>query len=173
MNLNTNSLTIAYIDTPLGKMCAISDNKSLFLLEFIDKKNLKQEIEKIKKQSKLSLGSTTPIKGITKELNLYFSGNLQSFTTTVSFTGSKFQTKAWQELSKIPYGKTISYSTQAQSMKKEKAFRAVANANGANTLVIIIPCHRVIGSNGKMGGYSCGLQRKQWLLDHEKKYSFS
>ena len=84
--------------------------------------------------------------------------------------GSDFQQKVWQALLKIPYGETRSYAAQAAAMGFPKATRAVANANGANQLAIVIPCHRIINSNGALGGYGGGVARKEWLLQHEAKY---
>ena len=83
---------------------------------------------------------------------------------------SSFQKKVWSVLQNIPLGRTRSYLNIAQSIKKPTAYRAVANANGANQFAIIIPCHRVINANGALGGYAGGISRKQWLIDHEKKY---
>ena len=104
------------------------------------------------------------------KLKSYFEGKLKKFETPLFLLGSPFQKKVWQALLKIPYGTTRSYAAQAVSMSEPKATRAVANANGANQLAIVIPCHRIINSNGALGGYGGGIARKEWLLQHEAKY---
>lgn len=101
-----------------------------------------------------------------KELTDYFNGEQCQFEAPLILIGSPFQKSVWNALRKIPPGETRSYLNIASVIKKATAFRAVANANGANQLAIIIPCHRVINANGDSGGIS----RKQWLIDHEKKY---
>ncbi len=165
-------LKAAWIDTYLGPMCAISDDAGLYLLEFSDRRALELEIERlrIKKNAAIIPGETKPIQSIRQELSDYFSGQLKKFKTPIHMGGSDFQKKAWQALLKIPYGETRSYLEQARSVGNDKAFRAVANANGANQLAIIIPCHRIINSNGDLGGYGGGLTRKKWLIEHEKHY---
>jgi AraC family transcriptional regulator of adaptative response/methylated-DNA-[protein]-cysteine methyltransferase len=109
------------------------------------------------------------ISSIENELTLYFNGKLNKFATTLFFLGLPFQKRVWEELQKIPYGETRSYSDLAKAVKKPTAFRAVAQANGANQFAIIIPCHRVINKNGDLGGYGGGIVRKEWLINHEKQ----
>jgi len=106
-----------------------------------------------------------------KEIGEYFEGKRKSFSVPLDAPGTEFQKSVWEELKRIPYGKTISYKTQAAKLKKPEAVRAVANANGHNRISIIIPCHRVIGEDGTLTGYGGGLWRKKWLLDFEKKNS--
>lgn len=163
-------LKASWINTLLGPMIAISDDHSLYLLEFADRTGLQTEIDRLRHIHKANIipGQTEPISMIKEELNLYFTGKLRSFKTPLHFTGSDFQKKAWQALLQIPYGQTRSYKMQAAITGNEKAFRAVANANGANQLIIIIPCHRIINHNGNLGGYGGGKERKAWLLQHEK-----
>ena len=104
------------------------------------------------------------------QLNEYFEGKRTQFDLQLNPEGTDFQKKVWNLLQTIPYGKTMSYLQLSQQLGDVKAIRAVANANGRNPIWIIIPCHRVIGSNGSLTGYAGGLQRKQWLLDHESPY---
>jgi methylated-DNA-[protein]-cysteine S-methyltransferase len=104
---------------------------------------------------------------VMKQLREYFQGKRTKFDFKTSVDGTVFQKKVWEEMSKIPYGKTISYTELAKRVGNPKAIRAVANACGKNPLPIIIPCHRIVASNGKMGGYSGGLWRKEWLLKLE------
>lgn len=100
----------------------------------------------------------------------YFEGKRTQFDLQINLEGTEFQKKVWNQLQTIPYGKTISYLQLSQQLGDVKAIRAVANANGKNPLWIVIPCHRVIGSDGSLTGYAGGLHRKQWLLEHENPY---
>ena len=104
------------------------------------------------------------------QLNEYFKGSRKQFDLKLNPQGTAFQKKVWDELLKIPYGKTISYLELSKKLGDVKAIRAVASANGKNPIWIIIPCHRVIGSDGSLTGYAGGLQRKKWLLEHESPY---
>jgi len=104
---------------------------------------------------------------VVKQLNEYFDGNRVDFQFKMNPIGTEFQKKVWEELLKIPYGKTVSYQEVTNNLGDSKAIRAVANANGKNPLWIVVPCHRVIGSDGSLTGYAGGLWRKKWLLEHE------
>lgn len=104
------------------------------------------------------------------QLNEYFEGNRKEFSLKLNPQGTDFQKRVWDALLNIPYGKTVSYLQLSQQLGDVKAIRAVANANGKNPLWIIVPCHRVIGSDGSLTGYAGGLSRKQWLLEHESPY---
>ena len=170
-----NVLKAYYIDTYLGLMVAVADEKVLYILEFFDKKCLEYEIKKlcVKIKSGITVGKTVPIISIEKELELYFKGRLRVFKTSVYFLGTSFQKIVWNNLKDIPYGETRSYLDQAKVMNKTSACRVVANANGANQLAIIIPCHHVIRRDGNLGGYSAGIQRKQWLIEHENSQRIS
>ncbi|HXJ99993.1 MAG TPA: methylated-DNA--[protein]-cysteine S-methyltransferase [Gelidibacter sp.] len=104
------------------------------------------------------------------QLREYFEGKRTQFDLQINLEGTEFQKKVWNQLQTIPYGKTISYLQLSQQLGDVKAIRAVANANGKNPLWIVVPCHRVIGSDGSLTGYAGGLHRKQWLLEHENPY---
>lgn len=104
------------------------------------------------------------------QLHEYFEGDRKQFDLKINPEGTEFQKQVWKQLEQIPYGKTISYLELSKQLGDVKAIRAVANANGKNPLWIIIPCHRVIGSDGSLIGYAGGLHRKQWLLEHESPY---
>jgi AraC family transcriptional regulator of adaptative response/methylated-DNA-[protein]-cysteine methyltransferase len=164
-------LKASYLDSPLGRMLAIADDKALYLLEFVERRGLEWEIERLRLRTKSAImsGSNNSIISIKTELKFYFNGALQSFTTPIHLMGSPFQKLVWGELMRIPYGQTRSYADQALAIGKPSAYRAVANANGANHLAIIIPCHRIINTNGELGGYGGGIARKKWLINHEKK----
>lgn len=161
-----------WIDTPLGPMIAIADEKGLYLLEFVNRRGLEKEIEKLRQKIKAAIipGITKPIKSIQKELKQYFSGTLTSFKTDTYQIGSPFQKRVWHALKAIPYGETRSYSEIAKSLDNTGAIRAIGAANGANQIALVIPCHRVIQKDGKLGGYGGGVARKKWLLEHEKRY---
>jgi methylated-DNA-[protein]-cysteine S-methyltransferase len=105
-----------------------------------------------------------------QQLEAYFAGQLKAFSLPLLLNGTPFQTKVWTALQNIPYGRTVSYMGLSKTLGDVKAIRAVGTANGRNTIAIIVPCHRVIGSNAKLTGYAGGLWRKQWLLEHEAKF---
>lgn len=105
-----------------------------------------------------------------RQLDEYFKGKRQEFSVPLLLTGTEFQKAVWQQLQKIPFGETTSYGDVARAIGRPHAFRAVGNANNKNAIPIIIPCHRVIGSDGKLVGFGSGIWRKQWLLDHEKRF---
>lgn len=154
----------SYVSSPLGKIRIVCDEKHLLKIDFVKDKQSKLCNYKDNVAAKLALQ-------IAKQLKEYFNGKRKSFSVPISFEklpGTKFQKLVWKTLQKIPYGKTISYSKEAEKIKSPKSCRAVGNANGKNPIPIIIPCHRVIASNGKLGGYSSGLWRKEWLLNYEK-----
>lgn len=172
-NQNLVSLKSSHVDTPLGSMLAIASDEALYLLEFTDRRNLDREIKNLTKtiNPAITTGSNFIISLIEKELKMYFKAELKQFTTPCFLLGSGFRRDVWEKLKQIPYGKTQSYKELAIAVQKPTGFRAVAQANGANQLAIIIPCHRVINSDGKLGGYAAGLARKQWLIDHEMNIS--
>lgn len=158
------------IDTVLGPMIAIADDESLYLLEFVTRRGLKRELERLQKRGFAFIpGEAPPLASIKTELNAYFEGKLTEFKTPYRVFGSSFQQQVWQALCQIPYGETRSYAEQSALLGKPSAYRAVANANGANQLAIIVPCHRVIASDGTLGGYGGGLGVKLWLINHEKR----
>ncbi|WP_341794204.1 MULTISPECIES: methylated-DNA--[protein]-cysteine S-methyltransferase [unclassified Rickettsia] len=170
-NNHHNILKADRLDTSLGPMLAIADEYALYLLEFVDRRGLEREIEKLRIKTKAAIipGSNAPLKSIKTELKFYFAGSLKEFKTPLHLLGSPFQQLVWQELMRIPYGETRSYGKQATAIGKQNAYRAVANANGANQLAIVIPCHRIINSNGELGGYGGGIARKKWLIEHEQR----
>lgn len=164
-------LKASWLDTKLGPMIAIADDKYLYLLEFVDRRGLEREIERLRLKTKSIIipGQTPPLDSIENEIRQYFARELIEFTTPLFFLGSPFQRRVWDELHKIPFGETRSYSGIAAAVGNPSAFRAVAQANGANQFAIIVPCHRVININGNLCGYAGGLPRKKWLLHHEKQ----
>lgn len=159
-----------WIDTPLGAMIAVSDQSSLHLLEFLERKALPRELKDLHKRAKGSLGFGRfgPTDQIEDELTAYFSGKSAEFKTPLALHGSAFTKQVWQQLRTIPVGQTRSYGELAKELGNSQASRAVARANGSNPLAIIVPCHRVIGADGALTGYGGGLWRKQKLIELEQ-----
>ena len=108
-----------------------------------------------------------PFDAVREQLDAYFAGELDAFDVPMALHGTEFQLRVWDQLTKIPFGETISYSELARRLGDPKLVRAVGTANGRNPISIIVPCHRVIGADGSLVGYGGGLERKQWLLEHE------
>lgn len=146
------------IETPLGFTKITGDDNGISSIIVL---NTKEETSTVIPE--VLLDSVTQLKA-------YFNNELKNFNLKLNPTGTNFQKKVWHQLQTIPYGKTISYLELSKQLGDVKAIRAVANANGKNPLWIVIPCHRVIGSNGSLTGYAGGLHRKQWLLNHENDY---
>lgn len=152
-------------ETPLGMMIAIASETELKLLKFHDDKNIEKELQKLKfEKTEVDLEIFKNLKNQIKE---YFEGKRKNFDIKLNPFGSDFQIKTWKAIQKISYNTTGTYKELARKISSEKAARAVANACGQNKIVIIIPCHRVIGSNKKIGGYSAGVWRKEFLLSLE------
>ncbi len=160
-----------WIETPLGAMIALADNKGVYLLEFVDRRGLENEILKIRKKTKCYIvpGENGLLAKIADEIKKYFEGTSSQFTVPIVTLGSDFEEAVWKQLRTIPPGETRSYSEMAQKLDNPHAVRAVGRANGRNCLAIVIPCHRVIRADGSLCGYGGGIWRKQWLLDHEIK----
>lgn len=163
-------LILTFIATPLGRMVGIADEDSIYLLEFDNRRGLEKEIERLRERlnARLLYGDNAILKQLNKEIEEYFLGKRASFTVSISYLGSPFQCKVWDLLRDIPVGDTKTYKDLALLLGDEKKVRAVGNANGANQLALLIPCHRVISSDGSLGGYGGGLDRKRYLLDLEK-----
>lgn len=152
------------MSSPIGELFLVSTDSSLLAVCF--EKNWRQYRQHF---SGIELRQNSILKMAEKQLNEYFKGRRTDFDLPLELQGTAFQVKAWMTLCQIPFGKTISYQEQAVKMKSPNAVRAIGRANGQNHLPIIIPCHRVIGKNGKLTGYSGGLSKKQTLLAHENQ----
>lgn len=145
----------AYLETPLGTAEIVGDDEGIISISISDKK------EKTDSEIPDSLMDCI------EQLKEYFEGERQDFNLKLNPEGTDFQKGVWKELLTIPFGKTTTYLKQTLALGNEKAIRAVAAANGKNPISIIVPCHRVIGTNGSLTGYAGGLWRKKWLLEHE------
>jgi len=144
-----------YIKSPLGTLEIKGDENGLASVHFLDM------------DKKTTTTISEFLQPTVTQLQEYFEGNRTSFTLKLNPEGTAFQKKVWEQLEKIPFAKTASYQEIANKLGNPKVIRAAASANGKNPIAIIIPCHRVIGSNGSLTGYAGGLHRKKWLLDHE------
>jgi methylated-DNA-[protein]-cysteine S-methyltransferase len=147
----------AYYKSPVGIARIIEEDGFITTVHIMD-----EEFE-------IAPPETPLLKKMTVQLDEYFAGERKVFELPLRQRGSDFQQKVWAQLLKIEYGKTISYLQQSKLMNNPLGIRAIAAANGRNNLWVIVPCHRVIGSNGSLTGYAGGLWRKQWLLDHEAR----
>lgn len=161
------------IETPIGTMIAVCDDTALHLLEFVDRKALPAELKRLSKMTKdsIGVGATKVTKALEQELSDYFEGKSDAFTTPLVMHGTPFTRQVWTALRAIPAGQTRSYSALAKCIDAPTATRAVARANGANQIAILIPCHRVIGADGALTGYGGGLWRKQRLIALEEHYA--
>ena len=159
-------------DSPVGPLLLAGDHDALHVLSFgVAPAGGRQKLQASRaREIDASWQPDTKgvLKHVRKELDHYFAGRLKRFSTPVAFRGTPFQNSVWQELQRIPYGETISYLELAKRIDNQKAVRAVGMANGANPVAIIVPCHRVIGSNGSLTGFGGGLPTKRALLELEK-----
>ncbi|MBV5321625.1 MAG: methylated-DNA--[protein]-cysteine S-methyltransferase [Sulfuricurvum sp.] len=151
---------IRIINTPIGAMIAITAENAITSLDFTDS------------ESKIENSNHPLLLQLEKELHEYFAGKRKPFTLPLNPDGTPFQKQVWETLLTIPYGKTISYAQEAEQFGNPKAVRAVASANGRNPIAILIPCHRVIASSGGLGGYTGGIDKKEFLLELEEKSMF-
>lgn len=166
-------ILINRLTTPLGPMFICATDKGVCLLEFVDRRMLETEFKQLQKllNMKIIFGENKHIIQAKNEIDEYFQGIRRCFKVQLDTPGTEFQKKVWHCLKQIPYGELFTYKQQAKKIDNPQAVRAVAAANGFNRVAIIIPCHRVIGTNGNLTGYGGGLERKRWLIDHEKRHS--
>ena len=166
-------ISYKFIDTPLGKMRLGATDDGICLFDF----EYRRSIDAIMKRIETFAGDTFAegehphFKILEQQIGEYFTGQRKEFDVPLHLLGTPFQKSVWQGLIQIPYGETRSYKAQSIFLGNEKAIRAVAAANGENGIAIIVPCHRVIGTNGSLIGYGGGLPKKKWLLEHERKHS--
>jgi methylated-DNA-[protein]-cysteine S-methyltransferase len=155
--------------TPIGEMFAAASKKGIVMLTFFMPFHLEAKIQILKNilDADVIPGNCEIFDMLKIQLEEYFKKERTIFKIPLQLVGSPFQIKCWKELLKIPYGKTISYKEEAINIENEKACRAVGNANGQNMIAILVPCHRVISNNGKIGGYSSGVEKKEFLLKLE------
>lgn len=147
-------MEIAYIKTPLGITRIVGDENGISEISVLNEGEISKKIPSVLKEAIV-------------QLDAYFDGKRTGFDFKINPKGTDFQQKIWQLLLEIPFGKTMSYLDLSKKFGDVKAIRAVASANGKNPLWIVVPCHRVIGTDGSLTGYAGGLWRKKWLLEHE------
>ena len=150
----------AYYKSPIGRIEITATDKEICSLDFVQGKPAGRA-------TRLS----PALRACLKQLDEYFAGRRRIFELMLRLEGSEFQCDVWQALLDVPYGTTVSYADVAKAVKRPTAVRAVGSANGANPISIIVPCHRIIASNGGLGGYGGGLWRKEWLIQHEWKHA--
>ncbi len=178
MNPTASFSSVLYstsVSLPYGDMLAVADEADLLLLAYKKRHRFDDQLARLQKQLQaeslidLPKGSddSAPLSQVSEELEAYFSGDLERFETPFRLLGTEFQRAVWQQLCEIPYGETRSYAQLAASLGRPTASRAVARANATNRLSIIVPCHRVIASDGSIAGYAGGVDRKRRLLELE------
>ncbi len=165
-------IVVSWEESPLGPLIAAANDRGICLLEFTDRRMLETQFRTLKKLFACAIvpGENAHLNQLRKELEKYFAGDLKQFSVPLVYPGTPFQERVWNELLRIPYGHTRSYEDVARRIGSADAQRAVGHANGTNRIAIVIPCHRVVNKDGKLGGYGGGLRRKQHLLDLEKKF---
>lgn len=168
---NLRALDFARIETPLGPMIGMAEERGLVLLEFIDRPALPREIEELRTRYGYVVrpGGNPHLQQIERELHEYFTGQRREFTVPLVTPGGAFELGVWRALQAVPFGTMRTYGDLAKQLGKPNAARAVGAANGRNRIAIVIPCHRICGANGDLVGYGGGRARKQWLLDHERR----
>jgi methylated-DNA-[protein]-cysteine S-methyltransferase len=152
------------LDSPVGSLLLLGDERALGGLYMHEQKHRPLLPERCERNDQA-------FRAVREQLRAYFAGRLRTFDVPLAGTGSAFQQKVWRGLLEIPFGETESYGQLARRIGSEKASRAVGLANGRNPIGIIVPCHRVVGANGSLTGYGGGLTRKQWLLEHERRFA--
>ena len=157
----TTIMYYSFIDSPLGRMCVQGDGQFVIGLYMPAHKGWRGPDPSWQE-------SDAPFVSVRQQLAEYFTGERQQFDLPLKLAGTPFQQRVWQELIRIPFGTTITYAELAQRVGQPTAPRAVGHANGRNPISIIVPCHRVIGANGKLTGYAGGVDKKQWLLAWER-----
>ncbi|MEK7661674.1 MAG: methylated-DNA--[protein]-cysteine S-methyltransferase [Pseudomonadota bacterium] len=168
---NKPILSAKWLETPIGPMLAIANDDGLHLLEFAERKALARELGETKRKiGPICFREHAIFETLQTQLDEYFNGTRRDFDIPIAQYGTAFEKSAWKALQAIPYGTTRAYNEQAKMIDNPNAVRAVARANGANKIAIIIPCHRVIGADGTMTGYGGKIWRKEWLLRHERKF---
>lgn len=158
--------------TPLGPMFVCATERGICLLEFVDRRMLETEFSDLQRllKARIMAGENRHTRQMEAEMGEYFAGTRQQFNVTLDMPGSEFQRTVWEALQAVPFGETSHYQALAKQIDKPAAVRAVAGANGANRVAIVIPCHRIIGKDGSLTGYGGGIARKAWLIAHEIKH---
>jgi AraC family transcriptional regulator of adaptative response/methylated-DNA-[protein]-cysteine methyltransferase len=163
-------LVAGEIATPLRPMLAVASERGVCLLEFLDRRAIATALRDLRRRfgAPIVPGPSEHVDRLRAELAAYFGGTLQRFGVPLDLAGTAFQQRVWSRLQEIPFGDTVSYARVAREVGRRAAVRAVGHANGRNPVAIVVPCHRVVRTNGSLCGYGGGLWRKRWLLQHER-----
>jgi methylated-DNA-[protein]-cysteine S-methyltransferase len=162
----------AAFPSPIGDLVAGVTGDGLFLLEFADAESLTAKpLPGVEQGPQRGQPEHRILRQLRAELDGYFSGKRRAFDVPLAMRGTPFQLDVWRELVKVPYGNTTNYAEIARRVGRGRAVRAVGQANGRNPIVILVPCHRIVSSDGSLGGYSSGLDRKRYLLDLERRFA--
>lgn len=163
-------LRVTWIESPLGPLVAAADSKAVVLLEFTERRMIEAQFDTLRRRFRAAIvpGENAHLAQLKRELAEYFDGQRRRFTVPLNYPGTPFQQKVWDALLEIPYGETRSYEDIARAVGSSSAVRAVGQTNGLNRICVVIPCHRVVNKDGKLGGYGGGLWRKQALLSLEQ-----
>ena len=169
----TDCVRLAWVESPVGPLLAGATEKGVALLEFTDRRALESQLETLERRLGRPLvpGDSPLLDRLRAELAEYFAGARQRFELPLDLAGSPFEMEVWRGLLEIPYGETRSYEALAEKVGRPGAQRAVGTANGHNRIAIVVPCHRVVNKDGRLGGYGGGLWRKHYLLDLEQRHS--
>ncbi|OJJ22446.1 cysteine methyltransferase [marine bacterium AO1-C] len=159
-----NTTTYPY-QSPIGKFTVVGDERGIQAIQFVDKQE--QKVDETAVGNSIKDSWPSPVQQCFRQLDEYFAGKRLEFDVPLAPEATEFQQKVWDALLDIPWGRTLTYGNIAQQIGQPKAAQAVGAANGQNPIPIIVPCHRVVGSNGTLTGYAGGLWRKEWLLKHE------
>lgn len=163
------AIYIQDIKSPIGTLGALVNDDHLVFLQFKDAVHFDRDLKKCKQllRKELVEDAHPVFEALQSQLDEYFAGSRKAFDIPIEFVGSPFQRRVWQVLAEVPYGETLSYTEQADRCGQASAVRAVASAVALNKMLIVVPCHRIISSDGQTGGYSGGTNRKQHLLQLE------
>lgn len=169
-NIKKNIIQTTTLTTPIGEMIAAASQKGICMLSFYEPGNIDSQMTKLKDTFNADVvpANNVYFEQLQKQLDEYFDKKRTEFDIPLQLVGTTYQVAVWRELLRIPYGKTISYKEQATNMGDENGYRAAANANGQNMILILVPCHRVIGIDGKLHGYTAGADKKKFLLELEQ-----
>ena len=170
---SADCIVVSWLESPIGPLLAAANSDGICLLEFTDRRMLETQFGTLNKLFRCAIvpGKNAHLDKLQAELETYFAGDLRQFSVPLVYPGTPFQERVWNELLRIPYGETRSYEEMARRIGLATGQRAVGHANGANRIAIIIPCHRVVNKDGKLGGYGGGLWRKQHLLALERGHT--
>jgi AraC family transcriptional regulator, regulatory protein of adaptative response / methylated-DNA-[protein]-cysteine methyltransferase len=170
--LNNDSISIYYcqIKTPVGNIISCSSEKGITMVLFEEEANVYLEKNRCAGKNRLIRSKNVFLEKLESQIDEYFSGKRRNFNIQLDLSGSDFQKNVWEIVQNIPFGRTRNYGDIANEMGGKNYTRAVANANAQNDVLLLIPCHRVIGNGNKLTGYRGGLERKKWLINFERSF---